>query len=93
MDPKLEVCIVGSRALFEGCRRAEFPLPPEPEDLDLSWCLDPDQGKEFLANLGLESGAQLAAERAVGLCPRIAETPAGRRALALGLDPALLGQP
>lgn len=54
MDPGLEVCIVGSRALFEACRRAEFPLPPEPEDLDLAWGLDPDRGREYLEGLGLE---------------------------------------
>lgn len=54
LDPRLEVCVVGSRALFEGCRRAGLPLPPEPVDLDLSWRLEPKKGREFLTDLGLE---------------------------------------
>ncbi len=54
LDERLEVCIVGSRALFEGCRRAELPIPPEPDDLDLSWRLELGKGREFLTDLGLE---------------------------------------
>ena len=43
-----------------------------------------------LAHLGVDDGARKAAARAVELCPRVVETPPGRRVLALGLDPALL---
>ncbi|MBM3989963.1 MAG: hypothetical protein FJ298_03035 [Planctomycetes bacterium] len=40
---------------------------------------------------GKREAAQVAGERAVTLCPRLAQTPQGARALALGLPPELLG--
>ena len=40
---------------------------------------------------GHQQAAQAAGQRAMELCPRIAQTPQGKRALALGVPPALLG--
>ncbi|MEM7203727.1 MAG: hypothetical protein AAF628_25915 [Planctomycetota bacterium] len=47
LEPALGVCVVGSAALAEACRRAGLPGPAV-ADLDLSWMLDDTQGEERL---------------------------------------------
>lgn len=52
---ELELCFVGSVALYEACLRNGLPLPPEPRDLDLAWKLDPAAGRSFLGSLGISA--------------------------------------
>ncbi len=50
--PELGVCIVGSVALAEECRRAGITGPPA-ADLDLAWAASVEQGEQLLASRDL----------------------------------------
>ncbi len=52
-EPDLVVCVVGSSALAEACRRAGIP-GPRTADLDLSWNLDIEAGSKLLQEEGVE---------------------------------------
>jgi tRNA nucleotidyltransferase/poly(A) polymerase len=51
---RLEVCVVGSQALAEACRREGVPGPEVKLDLDLAWRLDVAEGKQLFAEHGIE---------------------------------------
>ncbi|MHC5065881.1 MAG: HD domain-containing protein [Planctomycetota bacterium] len=53
LDPKLAVCVVGSSALAEACKRAGTKEPVT-ADLDLSWAVDIDRGSKLLQERGVE---------------------------------------
>lgn len=50
--PRLLTCVVGTHALAIACERAGEP-GPQPRDLDLSWGLDVDAGRELLESHGV----------------------------------------
>lgn len=50
-DPELEVCVVGSAALAEACRRADVDCPAV-RDVDLAWRLGVDSADTLLARAG-----------------------------------------
>lgn len=52
LAPELAVCVVGSSALAEACRRAGVP-GPRAVDLDLAWALSPEQGDRLLQQRGV----------------------------------------
>ena len=53
LDPRLATCAVGTTALAEACRRNNVADVPHPADLDLSWALDVQRGRELLAQHGM----------------------------------------
>lgn len=52
LEPELAVCVVGSAALAEACRRAGVAGPPV-ADLDLAWALDVETGTALLRERGV----------------------------------------
>ena len=52
LDPELEVCVVGSAALAEACRRADVDCPPV-RDIDLAWRRDVRAGQKHLEGHGV----------------------------------------
>lgn len=53
LDPSLLVCVVGSSALAEACRRAGVAPAPRAGDLDLSWVLSVEDGQALLQQHGV----------------------------------------
>lgn len=52
LEPDLGVCVVGSAALAEACRRADL-TGPQVADLDLAWGLDIEAGTSLLQDNGV----------------------------------------
>jgi tRNA nucleotidyltransferase (CCA-adding enzyme) len=52
LDESLDVCVVGTSALVEACRRGGLATPPTPGDLDLAWRLDVEAGAQLLSSHG-----------------------------------------
>jgi len=71
---RLEVCIVGSQALAEACRREGIAGPEVRLDLDLAWRLGVAEGRELLAEHGIEVATTTGSEARGTLGARIAGT-------------------
>lgn len=63
LDPDLEVCVAGSAALAEACRREGIADGPRVHDLDLAWRLDVEAGRRLCLDHGHEVGQTAGSEQ------------------------------